>query len=665
MLFKPIFSSTGSFRSRLLWIVSCGILGLALTASVTTAWLTSRRAAEQMVEQGLTIVDTLARQSVLALLYESASNGEEPLEAIILFPNVHHAGIIDNSLNPLISKGSKSLPLPQDIDIGSLTAPKLLQESDENWFFIAPVLVAALESGLDEMNLPLEASKKERLGFAYIVMDKTSLNRMQRNIFLNNIGIAISFALILVFLVNLAIKRLTKPLYELIELMREAEQEGSHVYADIRGPKEISRLAVVFNRMMGTLEDRDLRLRQHGEVLQAEVKIATQELVQARDSALTASRHKSEFLANMSHELRTPLQAIIGYSDVVKEELELAGMDNNAEELERVIHNGQRLLTLINNILDLAKIESGQMDLQLRKVDLPILLSEAAETVEPILRQNNNQLIIENRSELKTLEIDKDKLLQMLLNLLSNAGKFTKCGTITLEADLSERLLTLRVIDTGIGLNEEQQKIVFEEFRQVDGSTTRQFEGTGLGLAITKRFCLLMGGQINVESESGKGSTFAIRIPLPISPEGAIRVEAVRQVDRQVVPPIVMPLVAPQDKFSVLLVDDDIAFLHLQVMALERAGYKVFTATSGDEALKLARAIRPSVITLDIMMPSMDGWAVLTQLKSEPELQNIPVIICSIVDDKEQGLEFGVNDYLTKPVERAKLLLAVNQVCGQ
>ena len=664
---KSILSPKASFRSRLLLIVACGILGLALTASLTTAWVTSENQAKQMVAQGIKIVDNLAAQSVLALLYESPINAEKPLNAIIAFPDVAQAGILKLSLEPLTIGGSMVDPFVIPAEASQLKATTLLQEDYDNWLFVAPVSDEAKSTSSDDnIFLPQEPAKKELLGYAYIVIDKNNLHTIQRKVVFNNIAIAISFALILVFFVNLGIKRLTRPLYDLVDLMRNAEQKGTHVQADIQGPKEISRMAVVFNRLMNTLEDRDQRLRQHGKLLQAEVEVRTQELVQARDAALTANRHKSEFLANMSHELRTPLQAIIGYSDVVREELEISGMDDNAEELERVIHNAQRLLSLINNILDLAKIESGKMDLQLQKINLPALFQEAANTVIPILRQNNNQLVIEANNDLQELEIDREKLLQMLLNLVSNAGKFTTNGTVTLASELSENQLAISVKDTGIGLSEDQVRIIFEEFRQVDGSTTRKFEGTGLGLAITKRFCELMGGKILATSKLGQGSTFKFQIPLPIIPDGRTYDEDFSERLKSAFPVQTIPLAAPeQSSTSVLLVDDDIDFLHLQVRALELAGYKVYTATSGDEAVKRARSLRPSVITLDIMMPSTDGWEVLKQLKTDPVLTDIPVIICSIIEEKQQGIELGANDYLTKPIQRTTLVSAVNQACGR
>ncbi|HEY5672241.1 MAG TPA: ATP-binding protein [Malonomonas sp.] len=510
-----IHASTSGFRGRLLTIVTFGIIGLALTASITTAWVTSNRAAEQMVAQGLQITDTLAAQSVLGLIYASQENAEKPLATVMSFPDVIQAGIFHSDYSPLAKKGGGRMVLPVDNDLG-MNGARLTEQNADAWHFIAPVLTGDQATNEEDSQFQLVNPRIEQLGYVYVVMGKATLRELQVSIFLNNIFIALSFAAILAFLVNIGINRLLQPLFKLIRVMEQSEKEGTRVYAELKGPKEITLLASVFNRMMNNLNERDKRLREHGEMLESEVAIRTHELLEARDAALTASRHKSEVLANISHELRTPLQAIIGYSDVVREDLELEGMDNHAEELTLVIRNAERLMTLINNILDMAKIESGKMDLKLQAVDINALLKEAGATIFPILRQNNNQLSIEALQEQTEVQLDKEKLLQIVLNLLSNAGKFTRQGSIRVTPHLSERLLTIKVSDTGIGLTAEQQKLIFEEFRQIDGSTTRSFEGTGLGLAITKRFCELMGGTIEVESEPGKGSTFSIIIPLPL-----------------------------------------------------------------------------------------------------------------------------------------------------
>lgn len=519
-LFKMI-KIPKSFRARLLGIVTLGILCLAMISALTAAWVTSRELRSQMIAQGLQITGNLASQSALALLYGSRENAEEPLQAIMGFPNVDRAGIFDLDGSFTFMAGEEEpWSLPEAVVPGGNTQPLLVAETPFAWRFLAPVYAGASGDGPEAQDpFQLDPLEKVLLGFAFVEMNKLALHALNVNILAYNIFIGLSCAGLLLFILNLGIKRMTRPLDELSTVMTEAEQEGKYVQANLKGPKEIRDMAKVFNRMMTSLEERDRQLRMHGDMLQSEVNIRTQELVQARDAALTASRHKSEFLANMSHELRTPLQAIIGYTDVVREDLEMEGNVECAEDLERVIHNAQRLLSLINNILGLSKVEAGRMEVRLQSVNLRQLVKEAAETVQPILRKNNNRIEVFIRDGGCTeLLVDREKLLQAMLNLLSNAAKFTKDGMISVDAVQKPTLLEIMVADTGIGLTPDQQEVIFEEFRQVDGSATRQFEGTGLGLAITRKFCELMGGKIDVQSMQGRGSAFTIRIPLPVAP---------------------------------------------------------------------------------------------------------------------------------------------------
>lgn len=508
------------FRGKLLGLVALGIFALALTAAMTTAWVTSNRTRALLVAQGLQITGTLADQSLLALLYRSEENALRPLRAMLGFPDVRQAGILDPRGEPLFVLGDDEGAgfAPPDSEL--VLKPELVRESLDEWLFVAPVysgdLLAAGDEGTELFNPNALSQDRELLGYASVRMSKQTLRALQTHIFWGNISIACTFALGLLLLMNLGIKRMIRPLYRLSRIMEEAKQEGAHVYAQVRGPKEIMHMAEAFNLMMSSLEERDRRLRNHREQLRTEVAIRTRELVEARDAALTANRHKSEFLANMSHELRTPLQAIIGYADLAREELELEGRDASVADLNRIVYNARRLLAQINNILDLAKVEAGRMELNLEPVRLSLVVEEAVETVRPLMLQQGNR--IESHLEgTQEVRIDREKLLQCLLNLLSNAGKFTRDGCVTLVARLDPALLRIDVIDTGIGISTEQQELIFEEFRQADGSLTRKFEGTGLGLAITRRFCKLMGGDVALVSAPGSGSTFSIRIPLPIT----------------------------------------------------------------------------------------------------------------------------------------------------
>jgi signal transduction histidine kinase/DNA-binding response OmpR family regulator len=363
-----------------------------------------------------------------------------------------------------------------------------------------------------------------------------------------------------------------------------------------------------------------------------------------------ASQHKSQFLANMSHELRTPLNAIIGYSEMLLEEAEDLGYGDFAPDLQKINAAGKHLLTLINDILDLSKIEAGKMDLYLETFDIAPMIRDVVTTINPLVEKNANTLEVHGADDIGALRADLTKVRQALFNLLSNACKFTTQGTITLstthETVDGAAWLTFRVSDSGIGMSPEQMGKLFQAFSQAEASTTRQYGGTGLGLAITKHFCQMMGGDITVESKVGQGSTFTIRLPAEVSGPKA-----------QSAPSIEAKSEAPPEGTSpVLVIDDDPRVRELLQRFLSKEGFQVVSASGGEEGLCLAKQLRPTAITLDVMMPGMDGWAVLTALKADPDLANIPVIMLTIVDDKNLGYALGAADYLTKPVDRDRLV---------
>jgi PAS domain S-box-containing protein len=374
-----------------------------------------------------------------------------------------------------------------------------------------------------------------------------------------------------------------------------------------------------------------------------------------------ATRAKSDFLASMSHELRTPLNAIIGYSEMLFEDAQSARRESEMEDLGKIQDAGKHLLGLIDNILDLSKIEAGKMTLYLETFELRPMIDSVAATVAPLAKKTGNVLVVDCAGEVGSIHSDLTKMRQILFNLLSNACKFTRNGTITLTAlrdvDGAVDWIEFQVRDTGIGMTPDQQAKVFEAFTQADASTTRTYGGTGLGLAITKTFCLLMGGDVTLTSEAGKGTTFTIRLPTVTRAASDAAVSAAEK--RSDGPQVAESEHAP----IVLVVDDDPDARELLSRHLQRGGYAVHVAANGEEAMHLARTLQPDVVTLDVMMPRMDGWAVLSAMKEDAELAEIPVIMATVVDNQSIGFSLGAADYLIKPIDRGRLVRAVEKCC--
>jgi signal transduction histidine kinase/CheY-like chemotaxis protein len=382
----------------------------------------------------------------------------------------------------------------------------------------------------------------------------------------------------------------------------------------------------------------------------------------AEQAAEQANRAKSRFLASMSHELRTPLNAIIGYSEILQEEADETQHPEFIPDLQKIRSAGKHLLHLINDILDLSKIEAGKVDLFLETFSVEKLVTEVTGMLEPIVRKNGNTLTLSSAPDVGQMHADATRVSQCLFNLLSNASKFAPSGSVTLEVDSTtheERdAVRFRVIDTGIGMTPGQLALLFEPFTQADASTTRHYGGTGLGLAITRRFCALMGGTVSVESVHGKGSTFTMVIPRDVVPH-SLDVERTDG-EGSVVSSNTEQSLARRG--TVLTIDDDPAVLELLERSLTKEGYRVVSAKSGAEGLRLAAEIRPSAITLDVVMPEMDGWQVLRSLKAHPALSTTPVVIVTITDDMARGFALGAADFLVKPIDRTRLLGVVERI---
>ena len=538
---------------------------------------------------------------------------------------------------------------------------------------------------------------------AYRVFVKRDITRYQQQ--LNNTLHAMTIMAVIVTLLVITalllfIKRTTlDPINELGDRVKDIRKDSNVLgdKIDIQGNKEVRDLAAGFNEMTNELKtlydelqntNKDLkqqvRERERAEIelkisrdhLEELVERRTSDLAIARDAALNASRSKSRFLANMSHELRTPLNAIIGYTEIMIDDAYNANNQDLANDLKKVAGAGEHLLRLIRDILDLSKIEAGKMELVLEDFNVKSLVEEAVSAAMSVIDEGYNKLTVNCPDDIGTMYADANKVRQALLNLLSNAGKFTQNGTIVLDikrdaGDTESAKIHFSVTDTGIGLSRDEMTRVFQAFTQADTSTTRKYGGTGLGLAISRNYCLMMGGELTVKSEKGEGSTFTIILPVEVKADakrdemfdGITNVPnpAALRITREIGKPVNRANERRRRVSLVLIIDDDPSVCELVSRYLITKGYKTVTASGGQEGIKYAREIEPDMILLDVLMSGMDGWEVLTSLKQDSMLKDIPVVMMSIIDDKNMGYALGASDYLIKPIDRDRLFKVVNK----
>lgn len=486
------------------------------------------------------------------------------------------------------------------------------------------------------------------------------------------IGIVVLICSSVALLLSSKLQRLiSKPVLHLEDTIRMVsanknyEVRAKRFYGD-----EIGRLIDGFNTMLSEIQQRDTALRRANDELQTsthelEVEIihrkrTQDELLTAKQAAEQANRAKSAFLANMSHELRTPLNAIIGYSEMLEEEVQDSGKVANVQDLRKIQSAGKHLLALINDVLDLSKIEAGKMGLHLETFEVSPMIEELVTTLQPAIAKNSNTFQLRVGEEVGAMHADITKVRQILLNLLSNACKFTDHGGVWLDVNRRKKSgqdwIQFQVTDTGIGISPEQQESLFQEFSQADVSIARKYGGTGLGLAISHRFVQLMKGRIHLESTPGEGTVFTVELPAEALSEST---ESARPAQEDHAGDLASG--TKTDKDTILVIDDDLAVRDLMSRSLTKLGFRVVAAATGEEGLRLARQVRPVVITLDVIMPDWDGWTVLNKLKADSDLAEIPVIMVTIVDNEVMGRDLGASSYLVKPVDRERLVTLIEK----
>ncbi|MBI5688315.1 MAG: response regulator [Verrucomicrobia bacterium] len=650
--------------SLVVMLASSGALLMASLVLVASEMVTFRR---EMARSLIVLTSGIGYNSTAALLFNDPAAATETLSALRVEEHVIGACLYEKdgaAFAQYVRKGAK-ITFPADL------GPDGYRFEKDRLVLFRPVI-----------------QDNKRLGTLYVLSDLEALHDR-----LKMYAGVVAAVLIAAFFVSFAFSTIlqrfiARPILVLAATAKAiSEGKDYSVRAELRSHDELGMLTDGFNQMLDSIQERETALSQTNEALKQEIgeRIRTQEeltrlnetleqrVAERTREAVEANRAKSEFLANMSHELRTPLNSVIGFANILLKNKNRNLHPDDLTFLDRIVANGKHLLSLINQILDLSKIEARKVELELAPVPLDAVVREVVGQLEGQVRGRDVRLLVELPPVVAPFETDAAKLKQVLINLVGNALKFTEKGRVTVRiiADpTTSRPTRIDVADTGVGIPRERLGMIFEAFQQADPSTARKFGGTGLGLTISQALCQLMGYRIEVASEVNKGSTFRIILARPAEAQPGMAIA-----DSGAARPFPKPSTTwhgkPLEEWSglktrvVLVIDDEPDARLLLTHFIEECGYRVITAGSGEEGLRMAREVQPDLITLDLLMPRMDGWQVLSAIKTDSQIAHIPVVVISVVAREKKGTVFGAVEVLQKPITREELLPVLRRTLGR
>jgi signal transduction histidine kinase/DNA-binding response OmpR family regulator len=676
------FTNPANLRTRIFWTLAPIFLLLFALVGIANVHQHRSLAEEQFGKRGAEIATNLAYISELGVLAEDEELLELPIRSVIRDPDISFVSIYDvhgkrvaerdNGIEaPLLTDQGKARLLGARVPFspGDIVSGQSIE-------FFAPIFSESVGTP-DEMLLGFAqepeaaAQGPEVVGYVRVGVSLAPIERNTATLLRLWAGLSAGFLVVALIAIYFFSQRITRPIKLLTASAKSIAEGNLDEMIPVESRDEIGELAASFNEMAQSLksnidakEDVVAQLKDLNQNLEARIRDRTTEIE-------AANRHKSEFLANMSHELRTPLNAIIGFSEVLIERMFGELNERQADYLNDILTAGRHLLSLINDILDLSKVEAGQMELGMRSFELRAALDNAITLVKERAQRRGIRLTLDSDSCPEAFVADERKFKQVLLNLLSNAVKFTdQGGEVTLRAVPAGDTIEFSVTDTGIGIAPEDQQRVFEAFRQASGDHAGKAEGTGLGLTLSRRIVELHGGTLWLESEPNVGSTFTFALPIrdlqaSDSDPSAAPSDSGSENRIPEATAAMVPASRGEGSGLVLVVEDDAASADLLAIHLNGIGLEVRIAHDGATGLEMATTLRPQVIVLDILLPELNGWELLAKLRENAETAEIPVVMVSILEERGKGLALGAADFLVKPYDSADLVASVGRFFGQ